>query len=412
MGKKRPSGDGMIRKRADGRWEGRVVAGHTSTGKPIARVVYAKTQKELLIKLHQSIETYRDVELTEDCRMTLSAWLDRWLDEYMAGTIRDNTLKEYRNDLKNYILPYLGDKPMYQITSIDVQKVYLKLKESGRVKKDDGGEPGLSNTSLSHIHSLLHNAMKAAVKAHLIPKNPTEGATAPRPDYKPKQILDDEQLDRFMAEVAKDPFWYDFFYTEMTTGLRRGEICGLIWSDFASAEGILSVRRTLYTANKDGIRFGEAKTETGMRDIVLPYSTVKLLNKRKESALTEWIFPNPLHPEYPVPTSTAYCRMKEFLKSADLPCIRFHDLRHTFATHALASGVDAKTLASILGHTNASFTLDTYTHVTTDMQRRASVVVESFISDFVEENVLSCQDDEKMELALSQNEKMGDGKDA
>ena len=73
--------------------------------------------------------------------------------------------------------------------------------------------------------------------------------------------------------------------------------------------------------------------------------------------------------------------MKVILKKADLPNIRFHDLRHTFATHALTSGVDAKTLSGILGHTNASFTLDTYTHVTTDMQKRASDVVENFVED-------------------------------
>ena len=82
-----------------------------------------------------------------------------------------------------------------------------------------------------------------------------------------------------------------------------------------------------------------------------------------------------MHPDY------AYHRLKTLLRQAELPLIRFHDLRHTFATHALTSGVDAKTLSGILGHTNASFTLDTYTHVTTDMQKRASDIVENFVED-------------------------------
>ena len=96
MGKRRPSGDGMVRKRDDGRWEGRIVVGHKANGDPIFRHVYAKTQKALTEKLHQSIECYQDVELTEDSRMTLGEWLDRWLAEYKDGTIRPGTLEGYR----------------------------------------------------------------------------------------------------------------------------------------------------------------------------------------------------------------------------------------------------------------------------------------------------------------------------
>lgn len=87
MAKRRPASDGMVRKRDDGRWEGRIVIGHRENGEPLFRHVYAKTQKALLDKLHQNIECYRDVELTEDSRMTLGQWLDRWLTEYKAGTL-------------------------------------------------------------------------------------------------------------------------------------------------------------------------------------------------------------------------------------------------------------------------------------------------------------------------------------
>lgn len=93
MAKRRPAGDGMVRRRDDGRWEGRIVIGHKENGEPLFRHVYAKTQKALLDKLHQNIECYRDVELTEDSRMTLGQWLDRWLTEYKAGTVRPGTLE-------------------------------------------------------------------------------------------------------------------------------------------------------------------------------------------------------------------------------------------------------------------------------------------------------------------------------
>ena len=133
------------------------------------------------------------------------------------------------------------------------------------------------------------------------------------------------------------------------------------------------------TAKKGGgVSIGETKTDTGNRLIYLPESTVKMLKKRKKQALTEWIFPNPYRPEDPLLPNSAYQKLKKILKSAGLPNIRFHDLRHTFATHALTSGVDAKTLSKILGHTNASFTLDTYTHVTSDMQERAANIVGNF----------------------------------
>ena len=107
MAKRRPAGDGMVRKRDDGRWEGRIVIGHRENGEPLFRHVYAKTQKALLDKLHQNIECYRDVELTEDSRMTLGQWLDRWLTEYKAGTVRPGTLKSYRCYIEYYSNIYL-----------------------------------------------------------------------------------------------------------------------------------------------------------------------------------------------------------------------------------------------------------------------------------------------------------------
>ena len=88
-----------------------------------------------------------------------------------------------------------------------------------------------------------------------------------------------------------------------------------------------------------------------------------------------------MKPEDPVDPNAAYRHMKTLLQRAGLPSIRFHDLRHTFATHALTSGVDAKTLSGILGHTNASFTLDTYTHVTGEMQQQAADIVGAFLTE-------------------------------
>ena len=383
MARKRANGEGSIRKRKDGRWEGRIVAGHKDNGNPIFRYVLAPTQKELLVKLHQSMELHRDVELEDSDGMTLGEWLDRWLAEYAAGTVRESTLRGHRHYIDHYIKPRLGQKKLSALTTNDVQKLYSWLKQSGRIRAHPTLGHQLSNETICHIHCTLHHALDAAVAAHLIVRNPTEDATVPKPDHPPKQILNNAQLDRFMEVINGDPVWHDFFYTELTTGLRRGEICGLQWRDFDADAGTLQICRTLHQKKGGGYTTGETKTGKGRRKILLPSSTAELLRKRKLSAHSEWIFMQPLRPGQPVDPGAAYRRLKQLLDEAGLPDISFHALRHTFATHALSSGVDAKTLAGILGHTNAAFTLNTYTHVTGDMQRQAAAVVGNIMQDLI-----------------------------
>ena len=375
MAKRRPSGDGMVRKREDGRWEGRIVVGHKKNGQPIFRYVLAKTQKELLAKLHRDMEVYQDAQLTEDSRMTLGEWLDRWMDEYGALTLRPNTLRSYEQFIRCYIKPYLGGKVIARVTRQDIQKLYRTLKNEGRVHDHPEHGHQLSDTMVRRIHAMLHRCLKDAQRDHIIPFNPTDGATVPKSDPKPKQILTREQMDTFLAAVEENAVWRDFFYTELTTGLRRGEICGLMWQDFDEGAGTLKVLRSVNAPKRGELEIGETKTDRGRRTIRLPPSTVQRLAERKKHAVSQWIFPEPLAPEKPVRPSAAYYWLKRILNEAGLPEIRFHDLRHTFATHALTSGVDAKTLSGILGHTNASFTLDTYTHVTADMRQEASQIV-------------------------------------
>ena len=397
MASKRPSGDGMIRKRSDGRWEGRIVIGYKDNGNPMFRSVYANTQKALLAKLHHTIDRHQNIKLSEESRMTLRQWFEVWLNDYMVNSIRPSTLAGYRRMAEEYINPILGDKPVYLITQMDIQKMYARLKKHGR--KHEHPEHGyeLSNTMVNSIHCMLHLALKYAVQAHIIPSNPTEGAVVPRPNKSEKQILDEKQLDRFVEEIRKDPYWFDFFYTEITTGMRLGEICSVRWEDFDAKKGVIKVRRTLHRDEKGNPIVGDTKTFAGRRMIYLPNSTVSVLVERKKTAYGDWIFHYPLAPELPMNPSTAYRKLKQILRDADLPDMRFHDLRHTFATHALTSGVDAKTLSGILGHTNASFTLDTYTHVTTDMHAQAAEVVCGFLQQFLGEDLKQWQEKEKME---------------
>ena len=333
MAKRRPSGDGMVRKREDGRWEGRIVVGHKKNGTPIFQHAYAHTQKELTEKLHQNIERYQDVELTEDSRMTLGEWLDRWLTEYKAGTVRPGTLKSYRCYIEYYIKPQLGDKQISLISQQDIQRMYRRLKTEGRIHEHPEMNHQLSDSMVRHIHSALHAALKDAVQAHVIPRNPTEGATAPKPNYRPKRILTRAELDAFLEVVEQDEVWRDFFQTELMTGLRRGEICGLQWSDFDEEGGALKVCRTLHSQRKGEYTVGETKTGKGMRTIILPKTVADILRQRKADTISQWIFPDPVKPEDPVSPGSAYLHMKTLLRRAGLPSIRFHDLRHPYVKY-------------------------------------------------------------------------------
>lgn len=186
MRKCRPSSDGMVCKREDGRWEGRIVIGHKKNGDPIFRYIYASTKKELTAKLRQNINAYQGVDLTEESKMTLSEWLDRWLEQ-LASVLRSSTLDHYRNDLEYHVKSYLGQKGHTQIAAANLRKLYDTLKQRGRVHPRPGQSWGLSTTMVHGIHTSLHHALKSAVDQRLLPYNSADHVeppkVAPDPSY-------------------------------------------------------------------------------------------------------------------------------------------------------------------------------------------------------------------------------------
>ena len=394
MGKRRPSGDGLVRKRKDGRWEGRIVVGHKQDGKPIYRSVFADKQTTLMPKLADLKEQYCGIEITEDSSITLSEWLEKWLKDYKEPILRPSTIIGYRSEIENHIIPYLGDKRITQIKTSDIQKLYNRLVMSGRKEKSKG--EGLSSTSVRRIHLLLHQSLDCAVRDCLIPKNPTDGASPPKIERTEKRVLCKEELEKLIQEIKGDEMWYEFFYTAIMTGMREGEICGLRWEDFDDKTGILRVVRTV-SYRQGGLSVGEPKTDDGKRTIYLPNSVWHILSKRKEIAYSEWIFPSLRYPNLAMNPTTAYQQLKKYLKKAGLPSIRFHDLRHTFTSHAANTGIEPKTLSEIVGHSKASFTLDTYAHVTTEMQKSASNIMTNYITDILGKELKPWQKGRKTE---------------
>ena len=178
-----------------------------------------------------------------------------------------------------------------------------------------------------------------------------------------------EQLTSFLRE-AKESGVFEMYYVELATGLRRGELLGLKWEDIDFEHGNLRVKRQI--ARIDG-EVGEAplKTKNAYRTLPLADDTIQVLNQqRKKTGSSPWVFPSPTGG--PISPDSVLHMLHRVLKRAGLPRVRFHDLRHTFATLALQNGVDIKTVSGMLGHFSAGFTLDTYAHVTTSAQKEAA----------------------------------------
>ena len=297
------------------------------------------------------------------------------MEDYGAATLRPNTLRSYEQFIRCYIKPYLGDKIVSRVTRMDIQKLYRKLKHEGRVHGHPEHGHELSDTMVLRIHAMLHQCLKDAEAAHVVARNPTDGAVVPKASYKPKQILTKEQMDTFLAAVDRNEIWRDFFYTELTTGLRRGELLALQWDDLDFKTGTLTVNKQVYEV-KGRLQVSIPKTRASIRRLVLPPGVVEVLRQYRETVDSRWMFPSPVKEDMPMTPGAVRRRLQIILERAGCKRIRFHDLRHTFATLSLENGMDVKTLSAMLGHVSAATTLDIYTHVTGDMQTEAAAKID------------------------------------
>ena len=165
---------------------------------------------------------------------------------------------------------------------------------------------------------------------------------------------------------------------EVATGLRRGELLGLKWEDINFEHGNLRGKRQIARINGE-VMEAPLKTKNAYRTLPLADDTIQVLNQqRKKTGSSPWVFPSPTGG--PISPDSVLHMLHRVLKRAGLPKVRFHDLRHTFATLALQNGVDIKTVSGMLGHFSAGFTLDTYAHVTTAVQKEAAKAMEKVLT--------------------------------
>jgi len=318
--------------------------------------------------------------------LTLAEFLDRWL-EMKKGTVKENTLYDYRNYINRDILPLLGNLKVAEVAPDHVQQL-ISAKH----------QQGLATASVLRIFRILNAAFKYAVRLGIIPRNPADVVDRPRQRRKEMKVWDETQVISFISSI-EGTRWEALFYVAVTTGLRRGEILGLKWTDLDWVSRNLTIQRQVTTVAGKGLQFHPPKSAAGRRVVVLGERDIEKLQKHvhlqeqmKAFAGDRWqehglIFPSTkgtiLSPW------NVYKAFKELSKKAGLPEIRLHDLRHTAATLMLKQGVHPKIVQERLGHSDIALTLNTYSHVLPTLQNEAAAKLDELLTPIEYKDVVS-----------------------
>ena len=341
-------------------------------GGPKRKTIYGKTRSEVAQKLTKAMSD-RDGGLNFDARnLTLGEYLSRWLRDSVHGTVRSSTYVRYEGLVRNHISPTLGHVKLSKLAPAHARSLY-------REKLD----AGLSPRSVNYIHVCLHKALNQAVMDSMIPRNVADAVQAPQVHRKEVTPFSPEQV-QVLLDAAHGDRLEALFIVALHTGLRRGEVLALKWTDVDFETGKLSVQRSLAA---DGT-LNPPKRKSSKRTVRLTTGAVEALKQHKAAQNEErlrlgslWqdhglVFPNSVG--RPMNGSNLYNRnWKSLLRRAGLPhSFTFHTLRHTFATTLLRQNVNPKIVQEALGHATITQTMDTYSHVMPDMQDMATKALE------------------------------------
>lgn len=370
---KRGNGEGSISRRGGGGWMGQYTV-HAAGGKK-RRTVYGKTRAEVAKKLARALADREDGLVFDAGGQTVGEYLDRWLADSVKGSVRPKTFESYEWLVRKHIAPALGRIKLASLNAAHLQGLY-------RSKLD----AGLSARTVRYVHAVMHRALKQALRWGLVPRNVSEAVDPPKLQRKEIKPLSRGEARRLL-EAARDNRLEALYVLAVHCGLRQGELLGLRWEDIDLEAATLQVRRVLTTA-KEGPKFTAPKTARSRRTIMLNRQAVEALRRHHDRQFEEstqfadeWqdyglVFATtagtPINPRNLTGRS-----FKPLLKQADLPDIRFHDLRHTCATLLLSSGVHPKLVQELLGHATIAITLDTYSHVLPGMGDQAANAMET-----------------------------------
>ncbi len=359
---RRSSGEGSIYRRKDGRYVGQYRAKTPDGAK--YRYIYGKTKSEVRRKLAMAIAD-RDAGLVyDDGGMNLGRYLDEWL-RATEGTIREGTWRQYETIARLHIKPTLGSVRLSALDPLRVQALY-------RAKLDEG----LSSRRVQYVHATLHRALVMAVKWRLIASNVCASVNPPRPQKKEMRPLDVGQV-HALLRAAHGGRLEALYVLAITSGMRQGELLGLSWRDIDLRRGRAHVRRTLVHW-MGAPRFGEPKNARSRRCVALAPQAVAALKTHRERQRFVGVYADDglvfcTSSGRPIsPTNLYKQSFRPLLERANLPHMRFHDLRHTCATLLLGKGVHPKIVQELLGHSSIRLTMDTYSHFLPDMQDAAA----------------------------------------
>ena len=324
----------------------------------------------------------------EASRVTLEEFLnDEWLPA-IEGTLRPTTFDSYRELIRNHIVPALGSARLQTLTPSHLNGFYSTLGKTGR--RDGTG--GLSPRTVRYIHTILHRALKDAVRWNRLIRNVAELADPPKASaHRDHEYTTwaPEELRNFLSSIADHRLDAAFVVLAMT-GLRRGELLGLQWDDVDLKNRSITIRRARVAVRYDW-KISEPKTRSGRRLIALDKITSNALRTHRKRQLEERMQWGPgwhdngfvftaedgslFHPDH---LTKLFDRL---VKRAGIPRIRLHDLRHTHATLALQRGIHPKVISERLGHASIGITLDTYSHAFPALQEDAAEQIAAMVFD-------------------------------
>jgi integrase len=368
---------GHITKRGDS-WTALVdLPPDPATGKRRRKRVTARTRREVENQIAVVLAAAQ-TGYTDAGKLTVREFFDRWLDA-SAPTLRPATVRRYRDLARLHIAGVVGNLKLAKLSPAEVQRLYA-----------DRLAAGLSPTSVRHVHGLLHRALGDAVRWGLLARNVTDAVDPPKRSTPEARTWDAREVATVLATAAGDDL-EALWRLALLTGMRRGELLGLRWTDVDLDGGALSVRRTMSRGASSRLENGEPKTASGRRRIALPASVVESLRRHRVRQLAYRLQAGPAFEDRglvfanetggPVHPNSLAIRFRRLIAAAGVPTIRFHDLRHTCATLLLSQGVHPKVVQERLGHADIAMTMNLYSHVTADMQRQAADQLDAAIED-------------------------------
>ena len=345
------------------------------TGKRVRRYKTIEgTKKEAEKAMHEYIrELEKGYYVTND-KITISEWIDTWLEVYIEPNVSPTTLSRYQGMIKRYIKPLLGHLQVQELRTLAVQTWVNNLKIS-----PSSGKP-MSAATIKHSYHVLKGAMDKAVLAGIIPRSPCTGIMLPKGQKKEAVVYDEAQIKQLLA-AARGTDMELVIDMELCLGLRRGELLGLEWDDIDWEKNQIKIIRNRVVVNSKSV-VKEPKTASGFRTLDVPAPLMQKLRKRKlECAanrmklgrnymVSDYVIVHddgkPIYPEY---LSQMLTKLQD---RCGLPRCRFHDLRHLCASIMLLQGVNVKVAQERLGHKDITTTMNIYSHVLPSSAREAA----------------------------------------